>query len=206
MKRESSSDNGSSCNTSKISKFSKNGSNSKASIKYICFECSKEFTNGQALGGHQNAHRIERTIRTQLPGILETILTKQPAAFPQDSSQMEPLATVIGGGWVSHSPHSPETVVVNASDFNEIRDRFRHWGPRGYLKVNPRARARNALPPRYRPFGSRENDHQLQGSDSERTNTAPIVPVSRTNRVPEGEVNSERNGGVDLELRLGFGA
>ncbi|KAJ4835031.1 hypothetical protein Tsubulata_026438 [Turnera subulata] len=54
------------------------GGSSSGSRGFICTVCFKVFHNGQALGGHQNAHHMERSLRQTTPNILGAVLNHLP--------------------------------------------------------------------------------------------------------------------------------
>ncbi|KAG8372547.1 hypothetical protein BUALT_Bualt12G0077400 [Buddleja alternifolia] len=74
--------------------------------EYACRYCDKKFSNRQALGGHQNAHRVERVIEKQeqqehVSNFGYTSMTSFPFSnyFNQAPKTLDPF--------VMNSPHNP---------------------------------------------------------------------------------------------------
>lgn len=155
---------------------------------YKCGLCSKRFRSGQALGGHQNVHRLvprvtSRSLQRHLQAIRARAVFNNRYSFPGE---------LIEG----HGDHQPPE-FGNGSDH--------HLHDQEAAEVD--AHLPNLEPKLHDFLGNWEE----VASSSERTISSPIVKVSRRVEAAGGggddddqeEVTSKKNE-LDLELKLGF--
>lgn len=166
---------------------------------YKCGLCSKRFRSGQALGGHQNVHRLvprvtSRSLQRHLQAIRARAVFNNRYSFPGE---------LIEG----HGDHQPPE-FGNGSDHHH-----QHLHDQEVAGVD--ARLPNLEPKLHDFLGNWlpqvDKPREEVASSSERTISSPIFKVSRRGEAAGGggddddqEVTSKKNEELDLELKLGF--
>lgn len=192
-------------------------------ITYTCTHCFRKFESGQALGGHQNAHR-ETNARWLKQCVLENrnhpIVLPAPMNFP--ACAIEPglyqqaplLPTVVIGDWVHHQlqimdgneshvkPIAPENPPRGVT-----KDPFEEWLsyvlPRGPQEEDPEEHGTKDYFREWLPLFS-----VGKGEGGESSNVHGTVSDAG-GRVSGGgehadEANSEKKEDLNLDLKLGF--
>ncbi|KAF2307743.1 hypothetical protein GH714_031394 [Hevea brasiliensis] len=172
---------------------------SKYRALYVCPHCFKEFDNGHAFAGHQNAHRLDKTSSRSRKmdaqaSILGSVLDHNLLPSHYDNNP-PPLAPV--GGEAAGMQGHPPSGVQPPPGFDVSVPKC----PRGVLKVKPRANHGSPCCHSYEVGMMMNKVAQLEkgaDSDSQRTMTDRLIMVSR-----KDDDGFEREEELDLELRLG---
>ncbi|KAJ9184660.1 hypothetical protein P3X46_004364 [Hevea brasiliensis] len=168
---------------------------------FVCTVCFRVFPSGQALGGHQNAHLLERSFRQKTPNILGAVLNhplpdedNQSLAWSNSGSrdlmQQPRLITQVDRSKTTKRASGGYPIEGRA---NCGSSHHHPYGRRAGEEARRRRLTKNLL-------GERKSGHQVKegegtGKSSETSICDPSVDI---------ELSLKSKEYLDLELKLGF--